>query len=459
MRRRRREDGPFLRCIFQRRCALLTLALRTVLSLELSTPWPRRNVLFLAKLFPWPLNFGARQRVFHLARGLAKGHDVSVVAYDTPPSPSDSAEFLSRSGCAGISVVPREQATGGRPSDDRLLKRVVGKLQSLDARVRSPLPPFVREAWSDKLVSTLEQVRRETSVDVVYATQSWMAEHARAAGYSRIIVDVDDLLSHMSRQRASSSGWHRRKAIELFDAAKDARYERSLPRRFTRVVVAKTEDRDFFAAADRERVTVVPNGITIPPVPSEEPAVANTLLFIGTLGYGPNIDAVKWFAMEILPLIWKENADVRFSVAGYGSAGSLADVLRDPRCAVYESPADLAPLYDAAAVVVTPVRTGGGTRIKILEALARGRAVVSTTFAAEGLGLRGGVDLEFADTPADIAARCLELLGDKQRRCALAAAGRANVAARFDWVSIERGLPELVSRVAAAQPVGRDSGG
>ena len=329
-----------------------------------------------------------------------------------------------------------------------IVARAAGKMQSLDARLRSPLPPFVREAWSDELMSTLERIRAEGAFDIVYATQSWMAEHARAAGLPRVVVDVDDLLSHMSRQRVASSGWHRRKPIELFDAAKDARYERSLPKRFTRVVVAKTEDRDFFLATDRERVTVVPNGITLPPAPSPEPALANTVLFVGTLGYGPNIDAVKWFAGDILPLIWRENADVRFTVAGYGSAGALADVLRDSRCSVHESPADLAPLYAAAAVVVTPVRIGGGTRIKILEALARGRAVVSTTFAAEGLGLRGGVDLEYADTPTDFARRCVELLRERERRRELATGGRATVSAKFDWLSIEKKLPELVARVA-----------
>jgi glycosyltransferase involved in cell wall biosynthesis len=425
-----------------------TLPLHPALSLDASTLSPRRNVLFLAKLFPWPLNFGARQRVFHLARGIAAGHDVSVVAHDALPSPDDETDFLAESGCSRVLIVPRESATAGSGIPTGLLARVTGKLRSIDARLRSPLPPFVREAWSDTLVSTLDEVRRERSVDLVYATQSWMAEHARAAGFSRIAVDVDDLLSHMSRQRAESSGWHRRKAIELFDAAKDARYERSLPKRFTHVVVAKTEDRDFFAAADRGRVSVVPNGVTLPPAPSEEPVVANTLLFVGTLGYGPNIDAVKWFATDILPLIWKEKADVRFTVAGYGSAGSLAEILRDPRCAIHESPPDLGPLYDAAAVVVTPVRIGGGTRIKILEALGRGRAVVSTSFAAEGLGLQGGVDLEYADTPAEIAARCVELLRDEPRRRRLAAAGRSSVAARFDWVAIERDLPELVSDVA-----------
>jgi len=405
-------------------------------------------VLFLAKLFPWPLNFGARQRVFHLARGIAARHNVSVIAFDALPSPAEESEFLARSGCARVQVVSRDQGTTGERKNSGLLSRIRGKIRSVDARLRSPLPVFVREIWSEQLVATLESAKREDSVDVVFATQSWMAEHASVAGFDKIIVDVDDLLSHMSRQRAAASGWHRRKPIELFDAANDLRYEHSLPKRFSRVIVAKNEDRDFFAAADRPRVSVVANGITVPSVPSPEPVVADTLLFVGTLGYGPNVDAVRWFASEVLPLIWQRNTNVRFMVAGYGSGDQLAEALRDPRCAVYESPADLTWLYDKAAIVVTPVRFGGGTRIKILEALGRGRAVVSTTCAAEGLGLRDGVDLEYANTPADMAIRCVALLSDQRHRSALAAAGRESVAARFDWEVIERVLPELVSAAA-----------
>jgi polysaccharide biosynthesis protein PslH len=416
-------------------------------------PTAHLRVLFLAKLFPWPLNFGARQRVFHLARGIAKAHDEAVIAYDTVPIREQEEAFLANSGCSAVSTIPRRQVLAHRPVPDHSWGRLLRKLRSVDMRLRSPLPSFVHDVWSSDLVNQLRSVKRSTSFDVVYATQSWMAEHALAAGFDRIIVDVDDLLSHLSRQRVASSGWHSRKPIELFDAAKDQRYERSLPKRFMRVVVAKEEDRSFFAPADRERVSVIPNGITVPEAPSPEPAIANTILFVGTLGYGPNIDAIGWFATEILPLIWQHKPDVSFSVAGYGAIGSLAEVLKDPRCIVHESPADLAPLYDEASLVVTPIRIGGGTRIKILEALGRGRAVVSTSFAAEGLGLRGGVDLEFADTPTDIAARCLELLKDRDRRRALATAGRATVADRFDWISIERALPGLICDAVRANSV------
>ncbi|MDP9201091.1 MAG: glycosyltransferase family 4 protein [Gemmatimonadota bacterium] len=399
-------------------------------------------------MFPWPLNFGGRQRIFHLARGIAAAHNVSVIAFNAraeSPSPENVAAFLSNSGCKRVTIVPRNQPERGSAFDSSILGRMVEKVRSVDAHLRSPLPTFVRDVWSRALVSAIRSFADECPVDVVYAARSWMAEHARAAGLSPIAVDVDDLVSVMSKQRVSSSGWHRRKLIEMFDTAKESAYEKKLPERFARVIVVKQEDRDFFPAVDHDRVSVVPNGITIPSAPIPEPLVADTLLFVGTLGYGPNIDAARWFVTEVLPLIWRDRPDVRLNVAGYGSGGALRDALGDPRCILHESPDDLVPLYAQAALVVAPVRRGGGTKIKILEALAHGRAVVATPFAAEGLGLRRSVDIELAESPAEMAALAIALLADRPRRIALAKAGRAQVVERFDWRRIESALPELVS--------------
>lgn len=407
----------------------------------------RRHVLFLASPFPWPLNSGSRQRIFHLARGIAAAHNVSVIAFDAVPCSENVTAFLANSGCKEVTIVPRQQPGGGTAFSESVLGRMVDKVRSVDARLRSPLPTYVRDVWSNALVEAIRSFAREHPVDVVYATRSWMAEHARCAGLSPIAVDVDDLVSIISKHRVSSSGWHRRKLIELFDASKEAAYERTLPERFARVIVVKQEDRDFFPVEYHGRVSVVPNGVTIPPLPITEPPVADTLLFVGTLGYGPNIDAARWFATKVLPLIWNSRADVRLSIAGYGSASALRDVLSDSRCTIHESPDDLIPLYARAALVVAPVRRGGGTRIKILEALARGRAVLATPFAAEGLGLRRGVDIELAETPAEMAALAIALLADPPRRIALARAGRAQVVERFDWGRIETALGPLVSNL------------
>ena len=408
----------------------------------------RLNILFLAKQFPWPLNVGSRQRVFHLIRGLALRHHVDVIAFDAIPTPEDERVFVEASGCQSVAVVPRPVAGASSAEARRLLARASRGLKSLWNLAAAPVPTFVRDASSPSLVESIQRFAATRPIDLVYATQSWMAEHARAAGLRPICVDVDDLISLMSKQRVSRAPWTARKPLAIAEAAKDFRYERSLGSRFDHVVVAKAEDTGFFPRTSASRVSVVPNGISIPRDPLPEPGVANTLLFIGTLGYEPNIDAVRWFAAEMLPRVWKQREDVRFEVAGFGSADPIRDVMTDSRCAVFESPPDLVPIYARAAVVVAPVRIGGGTRIKILEALARGRALVSTQFAAEGLGLRGGTDLQFADSPADFARACVELLGDSARRAALASAGRATVSERFDWNRIETMMPALATTIA-----------
>ncbi len=403
----------------------------------------RARVLFLAKQFPWPTNVGARQRSFHVARGLASAHDVTVLALDDPPAAGATEAFLAASGCGRVLFVSPSTCRGKQPQGPGD-SRVARVLRALTGPVRSRFPDVLLYWCSDALVDELRGLRREGGVDVVFASQSWMAEHARAAGFERVVVDVDDLLSEMTWQKLRQQGWYR-KPRDLLHAVRVRAYERSLPARFTRVLVAKEEDREFFPAGARGRVAVLPNGVSIPEAPAPDPERADTLLFVGTLGYPPNVDAVTWFAREVLPLVWEARPDVRFQVAGFGTGRRLAaEVLADPRCAVAESPPELASFYAAAAVVVTPVRTGGGTRIKVLEALAYGKPLVSTRFGPEGLSLRGGVDLELADTPRAMADACLALLGDPARRRALGAAGRARVAERYDWTRIEERLDSLL---------------
>jgi polysaccharide biosynthesis protein PslH len=412
----------------------------------------RARVLFLAKLFPWPLNLGARQRVFHLARGIAAACEVTVVAFDQPRAPDEISSLLAASGCTNVIIVPPDGEQMVSRAGLSARERLANKLSSLDQRLRSPLPRFVHDAWSESAVRQLVALRKSQPFDLVYATQSWTAEQARSAGFERIVVDVDDLISSMSTKRAAQARWNsRRYLINRFDAAKEAAYERSLPRRFAHVVIAKDDDLAHFRQEDRARVSVVPNGVTLPPRPLPAARDSSTLLFVGTLGYGPNIDAIAWLMSEIMPLIWERRPDVRLMIAGFGSGAHLREMCNDARCELHESPPDLAPLYEMAAVVLAPIRTGGGTRIKVLEALAMGRALVCTEFAAEGLGLSSGVDLEYADSGALMAARTLQLLADPEARNSLAAAGRAQVAARFDWVAIERSVPPLIGRFTGVE--------
>ena len=406
----------------------------------------RPRVLFLAKHFPWPPASGGVQRSFHQVRGLARTHDVSVLALGECPHPGGLEAFVAASGCTDAHAIPTSSCRFAHDTREPLPVRAWGALQRL---VGPPRPEIHYYWWSEALVAELAARRARDPVDFVFASQSWMAEHAHRAGFRTIVVDVDDLVSEVERQKLAARGWSARLPLDRLRNARARSYERLLPRRFAGVLVAKADDLPFFPAPLRHRVAVLPNGVAIPAQPAPGPGRHDTLLFVGMLAHEPNLDAIRWFTRDVLPRIWAVRPDVRFQVAGFGSAAPLAEALADPRCHVAESPVELAPFYEEAGVVVTPIRIGSGTRIKVLEALAHGRALVSTSFAPEGLGLQDGVHLALADTPEALAERCLALLADPAHRAALGAAGRARVAERFDWRRIEAQLDGVGALVGA----------
>jgi glycosyltransferase involved in cell wall biosynthesis len=163
---------------------------------------------------------------------------------------------------------------------------------------------------------------------------------------------------------------------------------------------------------------------------------------------------------EVLPRVWRERPDVLLQVVGRGNVRWLRErAAADPRISVAENVPDVAPYYRAAAAAVAPVQYGGGTRIKVLEALAFGRGLVSTTFAAEGCGLVDGTHVVYANDPAAFAAKCLALLAAPAERERLGAAGRAFVRAHYDWDVIEGRVAEIAAMTASRMAGSRMTAG
>jgi glycosyltransferase involved in cell wall biosynthesis len=308
----------------------------------------------------------------------------------------------------------------------------------------SPFPIFVHDWWSKSLTKTLARFVSERSFDLVVARDPSFAEQARAVGFQRVILDADDLFGVILSQQLQDVGWYKRKPLHYIDAARARAYERTLPSRFERVVIAKAEDRAQFPTRLQHKIAVIPNGISIPPALDRTLEKPNRLLFVGTLSYGPNVDAARFLGLEVMSRLWELSPEVRLDVVGRGPVHpAVLEALRDPRCSIHESPADVGPFYRAATVVVTPIRRGSGTRIKVLEALAYEKALVSTTFAPEGLGLAPDKHYVAADTPAELAQACATMLADSARRHALGAAGRAFVERHFAWEEIESTIAAL----------------
>ena len=198
------------------------------------------RVLVLARELPRPPQSGGGFRILHFVRGLARRHRVSVLAMVREPLPPDAlANFQRDSGCDEVSTFAGDDIPG-YAGEWAPMKTFIRQL------ITSPFPTYVHDFWSPALMRRLTQLRAEDKADVVITRHPSFAEQARAAGFDRVILDADDLFGVLMQQELRSTGWYKRKPLHIVNAWKARRYERNAPRRFERVLIAKSDDKLFF---------------------------------------------------------------------------------------------------------------------------------------------------------------------------------------------------------------------
>jgi glycosyltransferase involved in cell wall biosynthesis len=227
--------------------------------------------------------------------------------------------------------------------------------------------------------------------------------------------------------------------------------ERRYLRLADRVLTVSETDRDAFAPfLDGQTITVIPTGVDVDyfkPLSVEE--VPNSLVFTGSMDWLPNEDAIFYFVEAILPLIKQQCPDVSLEVVGRSPSRKLQALARAEK-AVHLTGwvEDIRRYLARGSVCIVPLRIGGGTRLKIFEAMAMGKATISTSIGAEGLPVHGGEDILLADTPNDFADNVISLFGDANQRRRLGTAARALVEENYSWPKIaesfSRALQEVV---------------
>jgi glycosyltransferase involved in cell wall biosynthesis len=388
------------------------------------------KILLLSDTYPWPLDNGAIQRVYHLLTPLAAEHHVTLVAGRRGRLSTQEASALEDLGVR-VHVVENSEVLD-RPDGPYGLWRPIGS-QLFDL-LRMSQPMTVRRWWSDAIVARLRELRRSEHYDLVWAVRPPLAEMARAAGWPRVLVDLPDLDSVAATRAISTLGAYTTRPLHEVAIYRLRAYERALPKRFAHVVVCKPEDRVFMGS--RDNVSIVPNGVEVRPATDTRQARPNDMLFVGSMGYSPNVDAVTYFTSTILPRIRQRQPAARFDIVGKETAKEVLQLHDGQTCVVHGAVPDVAPYYGSAGLVVAPIRLGSGTRLKVLEALMFGKAVVATPIAIEGLDLRAGVDLEVADTPEAFADACHALMTDGERRRRLGWTGRQRARHLYDWARI-----------------------
>jgi len=229
-------------------------------------------------------------------------------------------------------------------------------------------------------------------------------------------------------------------------------YERAACRRFNTVVAVSADDRELMRREYRvERIADVPTGVDTDYFRPRrlEKLEPHNLVFTGSMDWLPNEDAIRYFIEEIMPRVKESVPDVTLTVVGRNPYPSLLErSRRDPAIIVTGRVEDVRPYMEQAAVYIVPIRVGGGTRLKIYEAMAMEKPIISTTIGAEGLPVRDGVELSLADTPLGFAEKVVEVITNQTLARELGERAAATVREKFGWDKVAAEFAEICRRAA-----------
>lgn len=393
------------------------------------------RLLFVTPTVPAPAGNGLAMRTHLFLEALAADHDVHLLlAFVVGFEPTTERLAALRTLCADVKVFLLSER------EDAKFELIAG---IADPRLRAaalasyPMPLLGRFA-RDTVIREAAGLFRRVGFDAVHVARLYLAPLATPyLGRARCTLDLDEHESKTRRRLAALYAAVGRQDWADFEAAESRKYaawEEAYVPRFDRVFVCSESDRAELAARlSGARLSVVPNAVRIPAALRRGPRAGPFgVLFVGTLDHFPNEDAARYFCVEVLPRLRARAArPVRLTIVSQRPPESVRALAALPDVALAASVPDVATYYRDADVVVAPLRTGGGTRIKILEAFAHRRPVVATSVGIEGLEVVPGMHALVADSPDGLAGACLELMGSARLRRALVERAFALVSERY----------------------------
>lgn len=381
------------------------------------------RILWLTPYLPLP-TFGGGTRVFNLIKALAVTCEIDLIASDEI---SDEASLaLLRPFCRHLEVLPR-------PGRGRARKRLL-QVRSLASRKSA-------QHWllhSGEVQARIDDLTRAHQYDAVILEHSFMGCYTLPAGVP-IVLDQHNLESDIlwrSSQRERSA---LRRVYNLAEYRKYCREEQAICCSSRLILTTSTRDRDMMRDwwRDLPDCVVVPNGVDgdyfAPDSIEHTDCRPGSVVFVGAMHYAPNTEAMLFFVERIWPRIQQRAPQTSLTIAGGSPPREIRQLEQRPNITVVGQVPDVRPYLANAQVVVAPLRIGGGTRLKILEAMAMERPVVSTAIGCEGLDVKDGEHLLIADDPETFADRTVALLQDPKQCAALGRAGRRLVEQAYDW--------------------------
>jgi glycosyltransferase involved in cell wall biosynthesis len=375
------------------------------------------RILFLTNLAPYPPRGGVQLRVWNIAKRVARHHEVTIGCHVWSPE-----EAAGLDGCGLPAVTGAIWAANW----SHVAPAVRGAFRGRPPELAQYYSPVIRD------------LLRTSQFDLVQFEETLLAPYLDDLPRGpKTVLTLHNVHFEQGRRMAGLEGQWWRRGWRKLNAGWMRYYEPGVTARFDRAVAVTEEDRALMLRVrPRLSVDVIPNGVDTERCrPLPEPTGRNAVLFVGTMNYLPCADGAVWFVREILPILRRLQPEMELWIVGRDPTAEVR-ALAGPGVFVTGEVDDVKPYYERAKVTIAPLRGGGGSRLKILESMAFGRAMVSTTIGAEGLRVRHDEHILIADDCHQFAESIHSLLADSARRQSLTQNARGLVEEHYDWESL-----------------------
>jgi glycosyltransferase involved in cell wall biosynthesis len=388
------------------------------------------QVLFLSRWRPYPADNGSKIRIFNMLRQLSQQHEVRLIAFDDEYQAAPAVGPL-REVCASAQFVPYRTY---RPYSGRAL-----------AGALAACPRFLVDTYSPRLNRLVAEAVADQRPDVIVASQLDMAPYALQVDGIPLVLEELEVSTHLESYTRGPLRLRPRSALTWYKLA--AYLRRVLPRFDVCTVASLQEAANVrHAVPGYDRIVVVPNAVDLTLYSGDfGPRQPGSMVFTGAFTYAPNAEAGRFLIDEVFPLVATQVPAACLRITGRVLAETRVPGPDGIEMTGYVP--DIRPVIATSAVALAPVRTGGGTRLKILEAMALRTPVVATSKAAEGLGARHDRELLLADDAGAFARSILRIMCDPALANQLSSNARALVESRYDWTSVGLQLRALVESV------------
>lgn len=388
------------------------------------------RVLFLSRWWPYPASNGSKIRIYNLLRQLARQHEISLLSFYEPGEATPEQIAHMQGFCQRVEALP-------------LVKFAPGKLDAISGYL-SRWPRSLVQTYSHEMEAHVRA--RLPEADAIIGSQVDTLRYLELAPHIPAILEEVEVTGYHEQVAAATSQTKRLRAQLTLSKLEGAL--RHLAERNVRFTVVSDAEREYVRGLTALPVTVIPNGVdTAGKNLGDETPDPHSLIYTGAVTYRANYDAVAYFIREVWPLVRQRYPQARFTVTGGTGSVDVSDLQAAPGVNFTGFVPAVEPLARQHWGMAVPLREGGGTRLKVLEAMALGLPVISTRKGAEGLAVRPGEDILIADSPEQMADAIALLFESPKLRRQMAAAGRRLVEGRYDWSVIAQKLIDLVEEV------------